>query len=126
MRGVPGRDVDELAQMKCFRPFSFSLLERFLAGLLFIDLLGGVLIIAFLIRCTGGRPVFVKDEWPPLGGVARRSYRFHTTGPGTPEFKVLGRFLRWSHADELPVFWNIVLGEISFQELRQRNGRSSD
>jgi Undecaprenyl-phosphate glucose phosphotransferase len=95
------------------------------AGALFVlsPLLG---LLATLIRLTSPGPVFFKQERMGLDGrtfwmLKFRSMRMNAeaeTGAvwaqkGDERRTVLGGFLRATSLDELPQFWNVLLGEMS-------------
>jgi lipopolysaccharide/colanic/teichoic acid biosynthesis glycosyltransferase len=85
-----------------------------------------IAIIALLIKLTSRGPVFYSQVRLGLGGRPFRLYKLRTmyqdsealTGPcwcsaGDPRITPIGRFLRWSHTDELPQMWNILIGDMS-------------
>jgi Undecaprenyl-phosphate glucose phosphotransferase len=83
-------------------------------------------IIAALVRWTSPGPVFYSQERMGLDGRAFTVYKFRsmyhdaedTTGPvwareNDPRATPVGRWLRRFDLDELPQFWNVLMGEMS-------------
>jgi Undecaprenyl-phosphate glucose phosphotransferase len=83
-------------------------------------------IIALLVKATSPGPVLYRQERMGLDGKAFNVFKFRTmpvnaedrTGPvwaqdDDPRATALGRFLRHWDLDELPQFWNVLLGEMS-------------
>src|SRR5436190_15049843 len=93
-----------------------SLWERVLAALFLASMWAVLALIALWIRLTSyGR--IIETEIRIRDGQEIQFPRFRTTGPGTPEFRLLARLLRWSRCDELPAFWGIVRGDFTRDEI---------
>ena len=95
---------------------------------LLVILLGAVpaLIVALLIKRSSPGPVFYSQERMGLDGKPFRVYKFRSmpmdaedaTGPiwardNDPRATPIGRWLRQTDFDELPQFWNVLLGDMS-------------
>ena len=97
-------------------------LEQFAALVLLATILPTLVLIALLLRATGGAPIFLHDT-SSGPGTATLPYRFRTSGSGSTVFQVFGRFLRRGGDDELPSLWSVVRGEVPLRYfLRLRTG----
>lgn len=96
----------------------------FLFAILVLVLLSPfLLLIAILLLCIQGLPVFFKQERPGLAGKPFRLIKFRTMknitdkkGNLLPDGKRItrfGAFLRRSSLDELPEFYNVIVGDMS-------------
>lgn len=84
-------------------------------------LLGG----AVMVRLTSPGPVLYRAKRAGLGGKPFEMLKLRTmypgtdsvnervTAPGDNRITPVGRFLRKSRIDELPQFWNVLLGDMS-------------
>lgn len=85
-----------------------------------------LLVVAFLVRTKLGSPVLFTQLRPGRNGLLFRIYKFRSmlpapagtdsaTAVATDEQRLtrFGRFLRASSLDELPEFYNVLLGEMS-------------
>ena len=106
-----------------FREFVHRLLA--LAGL--IISLPVAILTAILIKVTSRGPVFYKQERVGKNGhtfnvIKFRSMRTDAEADGTPVWAVdnderttfIGKIIRKIRVDEIPQFWNIIKGEMSF------------
>lgn len=85
-----------------------------------------ILVIAILIRADSPGPVFFRQLRLGRGGRHFRLYKFRkfshaphrggfgVTLPDDPRMTRVGRLLERSKLDELPQFWNILVGDMSF------------
>jgi lipopolysaccharide/colanic/teichoic acid biosynthesis glycosyltransferase len=99
---------------------------------LFLGLIGLILsapliaAAAVLVKLTSRGPVFYSQVRLGLNGKPFLIYKIRSmyqnseagTGAcwctkGDPRITPVGRILRWSHVDELPQMWNILVGEMS-------------
>lgn len=83
------------------------------------------LVIALVIWIEDGRPVLFVHRRVGLDGREFRLLKFRTmrvetdpyapapTDPGDPRVTRVGRFLRRTSLDELPQFWNVLVGDMS-------------
>jgi len=82
--------------------------------------------VAVLVKLTSRGPIIYSQVRLGLGGRPFRVYKLRTmyhncealSGPcwsvkGDSRITPVGRFLRWSHLDELPQMWNILIGDMS-------------
>src|SRR5579862_2319890 len=93
-------------------------------GLVLLAPLG--LLIALLIKCAGGGPVFYGQNRVGQFGRPFRIWKFRSmivnaeqsggalTSEDDPRITRLGRLLRKAKLDELPQLWNVLVGEMSF------------
>ena len=98
----------------------FDLCATLLAVPLLIPLLA---ITALAVRCVLGSPILFSQERPGLRGkpFTMRKFRTMTSecgGAGKPlpdaqRLTAFGRFLRSTSLDELPEFWNVLVGDMS-------------
>jgi len=100
--------------------------EFLTALLLFIGLIPLEIIIAFLVKITSSGSVVYKQQRVGRGGRIFTLYKFRTmtadaekdgakwADPNDMRATPFGRFLRYSHLDELPQLINVIKGELSF------------
>ncbi len=103
-------------------------LEPIIAAVLLITLLPLLLLLALLVKLTSHGKVLYSQERLGLNGKEFKIMKFRSmrtdaeaNGPvwASAETKdsrlsPIGSFLRATHLDELPQFWNVLRGEISF------------
>ena len=83
------------------------------------------ILIALLVKCTSKGPVIFKQERIGLHGLPFNILKFRTmcesAEGSTPQLSMdndpritpVGRWLRKYRLDELPQFWNVLIGEMS-------------
>ena len=107
-----------------YRSFFKRLLD-ILVSLCILVLLSPVYVILIvLVRIKLGSPVFFRQERPGLNGEIFTLYKFRTMTdardkggkllPDKDRLTSFGKFLRSSSLDELPEFFNILKGDMSF------------
>ncbi len=104
-------------------PLGKRIFDILFALLVLILLFPIMLLIAVLLVCVQGWPVFFKQKRPGLAGKPFLLFKFRTmrdlhdkSGDPLPDEKRitrLGAFLRRSSLDELPEFFNVLIGEMS-------------
>lgn len=84
-----------------------------------------LMLIAFLVKIGSPGPVFFRQERIGLGGKPFKIIKFRSmvadaerNGPqlsstSDPRITGIGRFLRRARLDELPQFWNVLVGDMS-------------
>ncbi len=94
-----------------------------IAGTALVILSPVLVVIAILVRCKLGCPIFFVQDRDGLAGKRFRIIKFRTMKssvdaagrplPDGDRMTRLGAWLRSSSLDELPELWNIVVGEMS-------------
>ncbi|MDP2704133.1 MAG: sugar transferase [bacterium] len=123
-------DIDEewIKQLLSLRRRAYDFFKRvldFALGVLFLALFFPlILCIGFLVGLTSRGPVIFTQSRVGKGGAPFPLYKFRTmrheekgplfTLPGDRRVTPLGKFLRFTHFDELPQLINIIRGDISF------------
>lgn len=99
----------------------------------FIDIVGALIglvafspimiVVAFVIYITMGRPIIYKQLRPGLNGKPFIIYKFRTMLdlrdedgnllPDERRLTAIGKFLRYTTLDEVPEFWNVLKGDMS-------------
>ena len=99
--------------------------DVFISFVMLLLLIPVYIIIALLIKCTSKGPVIYKQERIGLHGLPFHILKFRTmceaAESGTPQLSLdndpritpIGRWLRKYRLDELPQFWNVLIGEMS-------------
>jgi len=103
--------------MKSIATYLGKLLQRLTALVALVVFFPILLLVAFLLRTNSDEPILLTEVMQGRDGGPRRTYRFRTTGRGTPAFRAIGRFLRWCSIDELPAFWAVVRGEAALWDI---------
>ncbi|NLN26316.1 MAG: sugar transferase [Bacteroidetes bacterium] len=107
-----------------YRLFVKRLLDILFSGLLLISLLPIYLILILSVYIKLGSPVFFRQERPGKNEKLFWLIKFRTMTnktdkngellPDSERLTPFGRFLRSTSLDELPEFWNIFKGDMSF------------
>ena len=100
--------------------------DRTITALLMVVALPLMLLIGLAILLLDGRPVFYRQTRVGKNGRAFRIWKFRTmcldaeSGTGAvwssaldPRVTALGHWLRCSHLDELPQFFNVLVGDMN-------------
>ncbi len=118
--------LDNIAEYKRAYDAFIAPLERAAAMLLAIALLPVMAIIALLVMLTGGFPILHRQTRVGKYGAPFTLYKFRSMRVGAethgaewatahdPRATFIGAILRYTHLDELPQLWNIIIGDISF------------
>ena len=106
-----------------YKKYFKRILDIVLSGIALIVLSPVYLVLCILVRIKLGRPVFFTQERPGLHGKIFRIYKFRTMTdardeqgnllPDVDRLTDFGRSLRASSLDELPEFWNVLIGDMS-------------
>jgi exopolysaccharide biosynthesis polyprenyl glycosylphosphotransferase len=81
-------------------------------------------VVAVIVKLTSKGPVFYHQDRVGIDGHVFRMYKFRSmvvdqerkpswTTVNDPRVTPIGRFIRKSHIDEVPQFWNVLKGEMS-------------
>ncbi len=107
-----------------YRRFFKRLLDILLSLCILVLLSPVYVILIVLVRIKLGSPVFFRQERPGLNGEIFTLYKFRTMTdardkdgkllPDKDRLTSFGKFLRSSSLDELPEFFNILKGDMSF------------
>ena len=100
-----------------------KILDRAVALLALILLSPVLLLLAVVVLAGMGWPVFFRQQRPGFRGRPFRVVKFRTMNqardaagqllPDAQRLTGVGKFLRHTSLDELPQFWNVLLGQLS-------------
>ncbi|MCL4404061.1 sugar transferase [Patescibacteria group bacterium] len=131
---VPLEEIAEdwfVKNLEMRRPFydvvkrAFDIVVAFLSGLICIPF---AVISAILVGLTSRGPIIFSQKRFGANGRVFKLYKFRTmrtwkggedgtpawTEKNDPRITPVGRFLRFTHLDEIPQLWNILKNDISF------------
>ncbi|TDW95436.1 MULTISPECIES: sugar transferase [Kribbella] len=116
---VPGRHA---ASRETVGPVR-RLLDVVVGGLLLVLVSPLLAVVAALVLCTSGRPVFFRQARVGENGRLFSLYKFRTmrmfasgpevTAAADPRITRVGVFLRRTAIDELPQLWHVVRGQMT-------------
>jgi len=114
------------AEDSSWYPFWRGVAEFAAALMLFVITAPVVLIAAAAVRLTSRGPAVYAQRRLGRGGRVYTMYKLRSmyhecerqsgvcwSRPGDPRITPVGRFLRFTHLDELPQLWNVLKGEMS-------------
>ena len=118
-------DRSHMNRLGRFVKRSFDITFSGLMLVVFSPLIG---ICSLAILMEDGKPVFYRQERIGKGGKPFNILKFRTmrtdaeaegrpilySGDDDPRLTRVGKFLRVHHLDELPQFWNVLVGDMSF------------
>jgi lipopolysaccharide/colanic/teichoic acid biosynthesis glycosyltransferase len=100
-----------------------KLFDRVVALLALIVLSPVLLVLGVVVLISMGWPVFFRQQRPGFCGRPFRVVKFRTMNqahdasgqllPDAQRLTGVGKFLRHTSLDELPQFWNVLLGQLS-------------
>lgn len=112
--------------MRCFPrnvPIEKRIFDILISFLVLIILSPLLLIIGIILWISGGMPVFFAQERPGLNGKIFKIWKFRTMYnsrdaqgnllPDAERISPIGNFLRKTSFDELPEFFNVLIGDMS-------------
>jgi exopolysaccharide biosynthesis polyprenyl glycosylphosphotransferase len=127
MSSILGAPLIEINQeiMPAWQQYAKRFLDVFISVLALIILSPLYLLIGLMVKLTSKGPVFYSHERIGLGGRPFNIYKFRSmytdaekNGPALSSendtrITKVGKFLRRSRMDELPQFYNVVIGDMS-------------
>lgn len=106
-----------------YKFFFKRILDQIVSLIGLILLLPIFFIFMFLIKINIGSPIFFKQSRPGIDGKVFNMYKFRTMTNETNQngtflsdkerLTKFGKFLRSTSLDELPGFWNVLIGDMS-------------
>ncbi len=109
--------------MKGEDPLIKRIFDIVIACMLLIVLSPIIFLVALLVRCNLGSPIFFRQNRPGLHGEIFQMIKFRTMLEITDSngeimgdacrITQLGKFLRSCSLDELPELWNVIKGDMS-------------
>jgi lipopolysaccharide/colanic/teichoic acid biosynthesis glycosyltransferase len=120
-------DPTQLRAIECAPYFAVkTVVDRTLTALLMIVALPLMFVIAMAILLVDGWPIFYRQTRVGKNGRIFRIWKFRTmcrnaeratgavwSSASDPRVTALGRWLRCSHLDELPQFFNVLIGDMN-------------
>ena len=117
-------DAADTFSSRWVKSASRSCFDRLIAGISLLALLPVMLLIMVLVRVSSSGPVFFRQRRAGRHQKEFTLYKFRSMrvedppGPpitvsGDPRITALGAFLRRYKLDELPQFWNVLIGDMS-------------
>jgi len=127
MSSILGAPLIEINQeiMPAWQQYAKRFLDVFISVLALIILSPLYLLIGLMVKLTSKGPVFYSHERIGLGGRPFNIYKFRSmytdaekNGPALSSendtrITKVGKFLRRSRMDEIPQFYNVVIGDMS-------------
>ena len=125
LEGVPIININDVP-LQGLNAIVKRLIDVALSGAMLLVLVIPLGLIALIVRMTSPGPVFYRQERMGLDGKAFTVYKIRSmyhdaerdTGPvwardDDPRCTPIGRLLRRLDLDELPQFWNVLMGDMS-------------
>ena len=116
--------IENITTRRPFYDNAKQIMDFFLATVIGLILFPLALTIGLLIKLTSKGPAIYKQKRVGKNGIIFTLYKFRTmrhnssgslwTKPKDERITIFGRFLRFTHLDEIPQLFNIIRGNISF------------